>query len=40
MTRGLRTVLYCRMSYALIALTAMGGFLCFMNGRRVAGVQN
>ncbi|WP_434574170.1 MFS transporter [Pseudomonas sp. Z3-8] len=27
------------MFYALSALTAMGGFLCFMSGRRVAGVQ-
>ncbi|MDF2794645.1 MAG: Multidrug resistance protein [Pseudomonas orientalis] len=27
------------MFYALSALTALGGFLCFMSGRRVAGVQ-
>jgi len=28
------------MFYALSALTAMGGFLCFMSGRRVAILQN
>ncbi|TPG75469.1 MFS transporter [Pseudomonas arsenicoxydans] len=28
------------MFYALSALTSMGGFLCFMSGRRVAIVQN
>jgi hypothetical protein len=27
------------MFYALSALTAMGGFLCFMSGRRVAMQQ-
>jgi len=27
------------MFYALSALTAMGGLLCFMSGRRVAIVQ-